>query len=213
MLITAQFYYGLIGIIILLSAILVGIVISYFAMLKRLSSYEKRENEIIETAQKEAEDIITQAKHIHKASEKTLSEAADELEQHEEQELAQISEDSIRSIEEKIEQINANNVAALSANSEDIKKSLNLHFEELRDLLGQQTVAAQNQAEAKVKEEYDAMEAELAVYKKSQIEKIDQNIYQILINVSKDVLGKKIDPKENEEVIIKALEEAEKQMN
>lgn len=213
MLITAQFYYSLLGIIILLSAILVGIVISYFAMLKRLSSYEARENEIIEAAQKKAEEIISQAQNIQDSSTADLEKAVQNLEKNEEEELSEKSEDALKVFGEKIDQINATNTAAFNTTSEDIKKTINLHFEELKKLLSEQTVESQKHAEEKVKEEYDALETELDAYKKSQMEKIDQNIYQILLNVSKTVLGKKIDTKENEDVIIKALEEAEKEMN
>ncbi len=57
------------------------------------------------------------------------------------------------------------------------------------------------------------MEQELEAYKKTQLDKVNANIYQILFNVSKEVLGTKLDTKEHEEIIAKALEEAEKQIN
>lgn len=210
--IDAATYYSLIGFIILLSALLVGVIFSYIITLRRVAALEKKEKEIVGEAQDQAKRIISQANQIHDTSAKVLEEAVENLEKGEEEELTRKSADVMKSFDEKIEELNTNNIKEFGNVSEDIKKTINLHFEELKKLLSEQTVESQQQAEMKIKEEYDALEKELAVYKQEQIDKINKNIYQILVNVSKSVFGKRLDTKEHEEMIIQALNEAEKEV-
>ena len=206
-------YYSLVGIIILLSALLVGVIISHFVSLRKLAGFEKKEKEIINAAQDQAAHIISQASDIQDTSRATLEKAVDDLERSEVETLAKKSEDAVKLFEGKIEELNSNNIREFNNVSEDIKKTINLHFEELKKLLAEQTIESQKQADEKIKAEYEALEKELADYKRQEMDKINKNIYQILLTVSKNVFGKRMDIKEHEQTIIDALSEAEKEIN
>lgn len=205
-------YHTLIGIIVILSAVLIGIIFSYFLSLKRLSKLEKKETEIVNAAQEKAAQIIAQATQIHDTSATTLEHAVGNLEKNEEQMLATKTQEAIDMFTQKINEFSVNNIKEFNNISETINQTMNLHYEELRKLLSQQTVESQKLAEDKVKQEYDVLEKQLAAYKQEQIVKINKNIYQILLSVSKSVFGSRLDMKGHEEMIIQALAEAEKEI-
>jgi MFS superfamily sulfate permease-like transporter len=206
-------YYILVGFIVILSSVLVGVSISYFLSFRKLSRLQEKESEIVNAAQDQAEKIIGQAVQIHYASENKINRAAEKLTEDETKELTEKSAEFIKMFDGKIAELNNQNIESFKNISDELVKSVNLHFEELKTLLSRQTVESQKAAEDKIKGEYDKMEQELETYKKEQMEKINNNIYQILLNISKEVFGKKLDTKEHEEMIAKALAEAEKQMN
>lgn len=204
-------YYSLIGLIVVLSAILMGVIISYFISLKKLSKLEKKETEIINAAQEQAAKIISQANQIHDSSGQSLHNALSSLEKIEETQLTNISHATVEEFGKKMEELNFNNIRELTNISQEIKNAISFHFDELKRLMAQQTVDARKEADEKIKGEYDALEKNLAAYKQQQLDKINRNIYQILLNVSKSVFGTRLDIKEHEQMIIDALAQAEQQ--
>src|SRR5687767_2604355 len=213
MIIDPATYYTLVALIVLLAALLTGVALSYFLSSRRLSKLEKKESEVIEVAQNQAEKIISEAIQIYYASENKINQTADRLSDQETRELSEKSAEFVKLFDEKIAELNQEKLLEFKKMSEDMEKAIILHFDELKNLLSQQTVASEKLAEDKIKQEYDKLEKELSEYKREQLTKINNNIFQILLNISKEVFGKKLDTHEHEEMIAKALQDAEREMN
>jgi F0F1-type ATP synthase membrane subunit b/b' len=60
-------------------------------------------------------------------------------------------------------------------------------------------------------EKRNEIEILLENYKKEKIKEIDERIFQLLVDITKKVLGKAIDLSTHEELVIKALEKAKKE--
>lgn len=77
--------------------------------------------------------------------------------------------------------------------------------------LEEKIVIVEGAAEKVLADEYDEIKAEIARYKESKIAQIDSIAREILTDVSKKVLGKSIDLRAHEDLVIKALEDAKRQ--
>ena len=228
--INPQLLVFLIGAIILLSIIVVSLVISYGASLKRLKKLQENEDAlykktieeekniveqaqtdyqgIIKAADEKAKEILNQSAQINQTSEKELNDAVAGLAEKEKNEINARSQILLKQYEEQIAQINDNSINNLKNISEDIKTSVISHFDELKKLMSEQTFESKKAAEEKIKVEYDELEKELQNYKQKQLQEVDQKIYQIIFNVSKAAIGKGLSMDQHQELILDALERA-----
>ncbi len=62
-----------------------------------------------------------------------------------------------------------------------------------------------------IKNKTDKIEKEIQDYKKEKIIETDQKIYQIIKNVTQEVVGKTIDPSTHEKLVIDSLERAKRE--
>lgn len=77
--------------------------------------------------------------------------------------------------------------------------------------LEEKIVITEGVAEQVLAEEYDEIKAEIERYKASKIAQIDTTAKEVLIDVTKRVLGKSIDLRAHEDLVIKSLEDAKRQ--
>lgn len=95
--------------------------------------------------------------------------------------------------------------------SKNIQGEALKEIEEFTKKLETQTVQSEKGIQAVMAEANKKLEAQLVAYKNARMKQIDSVAIETIKQVTKDVLGKAISPKENEEFIIKSLEEAKKQ--
>lgn len=77
--------------------------------------------------------------------------------------------------------------------------------------LEEKIVIVEGAAEKVLAEEYDEIKAEIERYKASKIAQIDFTAREVLTDVTKKVLGKSIDLRAHEDLVIKSLEDAKRQ--
>ena len=222
MLINPALYVLLIVSIILLSIVLISLLISYAASIKRLNKLEKdqdklyqetkiKQQEAIFAAQNTANQIIDESTDIGHYTKSTLDDAISSIKHHEEEILARESDVFVKAYEKEAEELKNDSIKRFQSVSDDILKYIDKHFQLLTESLTSQTTRSQEEAATKIKTQYQALEKELSEYKKRQIEKIDTNISQILLNISKMAFGSSLPIEKHEEIAIEALEEAKKQ--
>ena len=77
--------------------------------------------------------------------------------------------------------------------------------------LEDQIVTLETSTQKVVEAEYAEIKAEIEKYKASKIAQIDKTAHDILIDSSKRILGKAIDIRAHEDLVISALEDAKRQ--
>ena len=92
-----------------------------------------------------------------------------------------------------------------------IEDYANSSFEEYKKVVERQTFESEKIAQEKIKAKYDELDRELQIEKDEMLKKLNDDIYKILFNISKMVIGKSLDFSDHEELIIKALNEAKKE--
>ncbi len=166
---------------------------------------------IIETANKRASEITLKAIDVNTQSSQKLQETIDAMLTSQKQALESASATVLKTHREQVTQLN-NHILEVSTNIyKDIDTNSRADMHAFLELMKKQTFEAEKFAEARIKEEYDKLEKEIYRRREEKIKNLDENIYKILSNISKDIIGKSLDLSSQEELIIKSLDQAKKE--
>lgn len=168
-------------------------------------------HELIESANKKAEEIILHASEIKQESTNFLQDSVELMLADQKKILEEASTALSKQFEAQLKQVNDNNIQLLKNIYKGIETDVESDYSEYKDVIKKQTFEAENIAKEKIKQEYEKLEVEIKEYREKMINKVNDDIYKILINISKAVLGKSLDTKEHEDLIIESLNRAKKE--
>lgn len=151
----------------------------YLQAYRRLLRKEKVQEHNLETAHKKATQILDEA---HEQAIKILKEARTGAVAHR-------------------EKINTKMDAALSAVA-------NREIKDFKNALEAETINIEKAVGEKIAVRYDEVKQEVEDYKAKQIAGVDQKINKVLVEMAQNLLGKTINARDHQELVIKALEEA-----
>lgn len=166
---------------------------------------------VIESASKKAEEIILHASEIKQETTNELQESVEIMLEDQKKVLEEASLALSKKFEDQLKQVNDNNIQMLKNIYKGIENDVESDYSEYKDVIKKQTFEAENIAKEKIKQEYEKLELEVKEYREKMMNKVNDDIYKILINISKDVFGKALNPKEHEDLIIDALNKAKKE--
>lgn len=167
--------------------------------------------DIIESANQKAKNIILDANQIKEETSTNFQTSVSTLFENQKDILENTSLALTKKYEEQINQINKNNIQILTNIYKDIELNANSNFEKYKEVIQKQTFDAEKIAHDRIKDQYQKIENEIEEHKKQMLQKIDDDIYKILLNISKLVIGGSLDLSKHEDLIIKSLEEAKKE--
>src|SRR5439155_747729 len=111
----------------------------------------------------------------------------------------------------------------LSIKNENINmfKNISKQFEsealaevqDFKQIMQQETVGSQKIVEQKLEQNYQEVEKEVDAYRAKRMQQVDESIMKILYDVSKEVFGKGLDVKSQEELVLKCLGEAKQEFS
>lgn len=168
-------------------------------------------HELIESANKKAEEIILHASEIKQESTNFLQDSVELMLADQRKILEEASTALSKQFEAQLKQVNDNNIQLLKNIYKGIETDVESDYSEYKDVIKKQTFEAENIAKEKIKQEYEKLEIEIKDYREKMLNKVNDDIYKILINISKSVLGKSLDTKEHEDLIIDSLNRAKKE--
>lgn len=149
-------------------------------------------NRLVEEARKRSIAIISDSTDITNATKDKIKKALD------------------ASSKELLEEYKKQTTSTLNMATRRIEKDLMEEVEDFKTTLHRETVGSQEEVEKKIGAEYNKIKIELEQYKKEQMKNIEENVYEILHDLSKTVLGKALNMEEHQELVIKSLEEAKR---
>jgi hypothetical protein len=167
---------------------------------------------IITRATEQAEEIITNAKHLRQDSAGVLDSDFDKLITEQRLKLAETSDTIEKKYANQIDELNRKNVEILQSAYKDIISYSSDTFGVFKEDLEKATFDSKKLADEKINEQYQKLDAELEQKRKEAFEKINQNIYKVLLFVSKEAIGKQIPLEDQEELILQSLERAKKEI-
>ncbi len=100
------------------------------------------------------------------------------------------------------------NVETLESFSKDLKSELVTEVEGFKDILHRETIETQQMVEQKVNAEFKKAIDEISSFKAKRLKKVDDNVFRILVLVSKDVFGKILSMDEHQRLVLEALQKA-----
>jgi F0F1-type ATP synthase membrane subunit b/b' len=167
--------------------------------------------EIISEANKRASEIIAQATAVNHDSIKAFDDSVAKMIQNQKSNIEQKSEEISKKHEDEINELNNNIIKLLINVYKEIEIATRADLENYKAVIKQQTFEAEKIAQERMKTEYEKLEKEIAEKKQERLKQLENNIYKILNNISKDIIGKSLDLTSHEELIINSMEKAKKE--
>ncbi|HVZ67679.1 MAG TPA: hypothetical protein VG917_05480 [Patescibacteria group bacterium] len=167
--------------------------------------------EIISAADQKAEEIVKQTSKITSDSNTAFEKTIETLLKNQYDELNKKASEIEKGYEKEMQEANENNIKVFSNITKEVLDYTNSQFAEYKKTLEAMTIDARKLAETKANEEFKKMEADIEAYKKERIEKIDNNIFNLLLSVSKIAIGKSLTVNDQKNLILEALEQAKKE--
>jgi len=211
MLIDPFIFFTLIIAAITVSISLIILIASYVKVLKKYNYLLRQQESLKMHDHRKAIEIL----------EKARQKAATLLENQVHNELKTVSLNEIRDFEkaandllafykQELEDIKTSTIKIASNITKDIESNTISELKDFKEILQKETYASQKIVEEKVEEEYSEMKKELEAYRQERLKKIEDEIYNIIQDVSMLVLGRSLSVRDHEELILEALEKAKK---
>ncbi|KKU50993.1 MAG: hypothetical protein UX73_C0010G0020 [candidate division WWE3 bacterium GW2011_GWC1_47_10] len=124
------------------------------------------------------------------------------------QELAQSTSEMVGAFKDLIERQKRENVDSLTDASEELRQQVLAEVEEFKTKLETETLKSQKIVEDKINAKYSQIETSLGVYKREKLKEIDEKVYDVLAEATKDILGKSLSVEEHRDLVVAALERA-----
>lgn len=163
---------------------------------------------IISDANKQAAQIIAEAKQSKTSSEDILSQKLDQLLTMQGQTFEKISSDVLKSYQTSITQLQAQDLEQIKKVSGAIEQSAEKQLSDFQTTLAHETVDIEKNVKEQVEKKLAQTDAEIQAYKDAQFEKVRNEMYPLLQRITEEALGKSLSIQDHEDLIQQALEEA-----
>lgn len=217
----------------LLYIIIIFVLLSGFLFIR---SIYKKEKEFEKKRESEFTDYDTVLNQAHTKAENIIQKATDEATQLQ-REGHDFSKHVTQQVDETLKAIIEENIVSLKNNSDEflttyqqslenfkntyeqnmekiiqtIQQDTKKDFEQLQEKIRQKTIGSQAGFIKQVDEEFAKAQLEINDYKKHKFQEINQNMAKLVMKVSEEVLGQVIPLQQHQQLIIDALEKAEKE--
>lgn len=215
-------FFDLIIAIFILSISLGAIVISYTKTVRKLHDLYKekstaqkemlkKSDHILEEAREKALKIVSDANLFDDSTKKMFDQELKMIQEGQVKTLEKLSYDLLNVYQKELTDLKENNIKLMSNISKDIENSVIAELKDFREILKKETYDSQKIVETKIEETYKATQKEIEDYKTERLKKVEGQIFEIIQNVSREVLGKTLSRDEHEQLVMDALEKAKKE--
>lgn len=215
-------FFDLIIAIFILSLSLGAIVIAYTKTVRKLHDLYKEKSAaqkdllkksdlILEEAREKALKIVSDANLFNDSTKKIFDQELKMIQEGQVKTLEKLSYDLLNSYQKELIELKENNIKTMNIISKDIENSTISELKDFKEILKKETFESQKIVEGKIEDAYRIAQKEIEDYKIERIKKVESQIYEIIQNISKMVLGKTLSREEHEQLVMDALEKAKKE--
>jgi len=127
------------------------------------------------------------------------------------QSIDKLSHTLLDTYKQTIEEEKERNIKTIEDVSGQVRQELVKEIYDFKETLHKETLGSRELVETKLNEEYEKIKRELTLYKESEMKKIDNKIYEIVIRAVKESVGKTLDVQDHQEIIMKSLEDSKRE--
>lgn len=205
-----------------LSIAIIILIASYATMLKKHNlllkekanstlQEHKKELEILEDARTKAAKILADAHFVDKTTKNEFQEQLKTVSLNEVKDFEKVAVVLLEAYKKELEALKENTIKIASNITKDIETDTMQELKDFKEILTKETYGSQKIVEAKIEQEYAQTEKEIETYKAERIKKVEDEIYNIIQNVARIVLGKAISLQDHEQLVIDALNKAKEE--
>jgi hypothetical protein len=202
--------------------LLVGIFIMYLRMVKRYVSlkdestklkteYGEKSNQDIVEAGEESRKILADAQLKAQQMINTSQIFNDEQKAKIADMLSRVANEEVREYKKIIDETGKVSINTVQRLSEEVKNQITPELGKIKGTIEAEIKSASDETKTAISSAYAIVEKEVDEYKKKMYGEIDKLTFSAVKELSQKVLGKAISSKDQEDLVISALEEAKKQ--
>ena len=183
---------------------------AYQKALGVLEDAKEKSFKLLTSSHEKARKVLDDVSFI---SEQSKSELDKQLKMLTQKQLAVLEATSVNLMDiykKAIEEEKVESLSIISQTSGAFKEEVMSEISKFEDVLHKETVETESELKEEVTKEYEGIKKELEEYKKNKLSYIDENIYDIISQVTKEILGKSLSVAEHEDIVIRLLEEAKR---
>ena len=214
--------YGSVLITIALALLLIATIATYASLLRKYKALLEEKSKLKAEAESQVDKIFQEVRQkAHQIIEESRQKAtkivgdagviSNELKEKMLNELNKVSAEYTKDYQGTLDAAKNESIKIISNMSKGITSEASHEIQAMRATLQQEVAKTHAETKKAIDEVYKRVEEEIKVYKERKLKKVDEQALEIVKQVSSDVLGKAIDAKQHEELVIKALEEAKRQ--
>lgn len=214
------------GVLFAISVSLIAIVLLFAFIVNKLHSYQKElekfktqtkdvvgqaQNEyldILDSANKKAEEMIANSVNSGDKLRKLHGESFEKLAGNQQKTLLDTSKQLLESYKKDMDKLNNDNINILNNISKDIVRYSNSQLEDFKRMLQEETLSSQKIVGDKIEKDYNELQKKLEAYKEEKLKKVDENIIDILLVISKQTIGRTLSFEDHRDLILEALDKA-----
>lgn len=167
---------------------------------------------IIADANKQATQIVAEAKQAKSQSEEALSQKLDQLLKVQEQTFEKLSSDFLKTYQDSLTKLQTQELQEVQKVSGAIEQTAEKQITEFQNTLAKETVDIEKHVKEEAEKKLADTDAQIQSYRESQFEAIRQEMYPLLQKIMTDALGKSLSLEDHEQLIKQALEDAQNKM-
>ena|SRR3972149_1203773 len=164
-----------------------------------VDSARRKSLKLVQEANSKAQVILAQAGDISEESKTNIDRAL--------QELATKQEDILNQTSVELKDIGLHTIENAA---KEIEKGVLAEVSQFEDIVHKETVESEKLVEEKVNKDYQKVKEEIQKYRDEEMAKTDQSVFNVLKDVSTQVLGHALSMEEHRDLVLDALEEAKK---
>lgn len=184
---------------------------AYKAALEKLRSAHEVSLKVVEDTNAKATEIIKDAQYLSENAKEELAKSLRDVSNDQKAQLEKTTEEALGEYTRELKSQKEKNIQSMNQVAEEIKSAATNELEEFKSMLHNDTVDYEKKIEEKLTAEQKILKERLDAYKNEKIRKIDKSIASIVVQVSKDVIGKSIDLDTSQKLVFDALESAKKE--
>jgi F0F1-type ATP synthase membrane subunit b/b' len=166
---------------------------------------------IIQDANSKAEAMLTDAQLTKQSMKSTSETTLADITTAQRQQLDRVAKEVLATHQKMLDEVKADNVNIFRNISKDIEKQSMDEVKNFREILEKETIGSEKIVAEKIEKDYLQMKQELSLYKANKFKQLDSMVNQVLQSVAKQVIGKTLNLRDHQDLVIAALEKAKKE--
>lgn len=162
---------------------------------------------IMSRAQNRAQNVMDSTYLLTKEAKDELDLRIKDVYKNQEDYLKKLTQDLLSSFKIAVEKGREENIRTLVETTETLKKEALSDVDEFKNMLKAETIEVKEELGDKMRADYAQVEAEIKSYKEEKVKELNDRVLDILSEVYTEVIGKDLDQKKYEEMVLRLLKD------
>ncbi len=166
---------------------------------------------IVKNAEVKAQNLLDSSTIFNKELRREMESSIEHISKKHLTTLNEVAESILNIYKNELNDQKVQSLSVVKNAANETKEQLIRDLEDFRNLLREETAKSRKQVREKIEKSYEEIRKELESYRTDQMKKIDENIYTIVANASREILTESLDIERHKKLVFASLEEAKKQ--